>query len=39
MGGRLQVTYNSKPLYTFYTDNAKSVNGQNVDGFVVAQVH
>jgi predicted lipoprotein with Yx(FWY)xxD motif len=36
--GQLQVTYNSEPLYTFYQDNKKSVNGENVGGFVVAQV-
>jgi predicted lipoprotein with Yx(FWY)xxD motif len=36
--GQLQVTYNSKPLFLFYTDNKKSVNGENVDDFVVAQV-
>jgi predicted lipoprotein with Yx(FWY)xxD motif len=34
----LQVTYNSEPLYTFYTDTKKSVSGENQGGFVVAQV-
>ena len=34
----LQVTYNSMPLYTFYTDTKKTENGENVGGFVVAQV-
>jgi predicted lipoprotein with Yx(FWY)xxD motif len=37
-GSGLQVTYNSMPLYTFYTDTAKSVNGNDDGGFVVAQV-
>jgi predicted lipoprotein with Yx(FWY)xxD motif len=34
----LQVTYNGMLLYTFYTDTKKSVNGNGVGGFVVAQV-
>lgn len=34
----LQVTYNGLPLYTFSTDTKKSTNGENVGGFVVAQV-
>lgn len=34
----LQVTYHSMPLYTFYTDTKKTENGENVGGFVVAQV-
>jgi len=37
-GAGLQVTYNSKPLYTFSSDTKKSVSGQGVGGFVVAQV-
>lgn len=38
MSEGLQVTYNSMPLYTFYTDSGKSVNGEGQGGFVVAQV-
>jgi predicted lipoprotein with Yx(FWY)xxD motif len=38
MSEGLQVTYNSMPLYTFYTDSKKSVNGEGQGGFVVAQV-
>jgi predicted lipoprotein with Yx(FWY)xxD motif len=38
MSEGLQVTYHSLPLYTFYTDSGKSVNGENQGGFVVAQV-
>jgi predicted lipoprotein with Yx(FWY)xxD motif len=38
MSEGLQVTYNSMPLYTFYTDAKKSVNGEGQGGFVVAQV-
>ena len=34
----LQVTYNSMPLYTFYTDTNKTVKGNDDGGFVVAQV-
>jgi predicted lipoprotein with Yx(FWY)xxD motif len=34
----LQVTYNGMPLYTFYTDTKTSTSGENVGGFVVAQV-
>jgi predicted lipoprotein with Yx(FWY)xxD motif len=36
-GGRLQVTYNKQPLYTFVDDKGKSVNGNGVGGFVVAE--
>ena len=35
----LQVTYGGMPLYTFYTDTKTSTNGENVGGFVVAQVN
>jgi predicted lipoprotein with Yx(FWY)xxD motif len=35
---RRQVTYEGKRLYTFYTDSGTSTNGENVGGFVVAQV-
>jgi predicted lipoprotein with Yx(FWY)xxD motif len=38
MSEGLQVTYNSMPLYTFYTDSKKSANGESQGGFVVAQV-
>jgi predicted lipoprotein with Yx(FWY)xxD motif len=38
MSEGLQVTYHSMPLYTFYTDSKKSVNGEGQGGFVVAQV-
>lgn len=38
MSEGLQVTYNSMPLYTFYTDTKKSANGEGEGGFVVAQV-
>jgi predicted lipoprotein with Yx(FWY)xxD motif len=37
-GHRLQVTYEGQRLYTFYTDSGTSTNGENVGGFVVAQV-
>jgi predicted lipoprotein with Yx(FWY)xxD motif len=37
-GSGLQVTYNGMPLYTFYTDTKTSTSGENVGGFVVAQV-
>lgn len=37
-GHRRQVTYEGKRLYTFYTDSGTSTNGENVGGFVVAQV-
>ena len=33
-----QVTYNGKPLYTFYTDTGSAVGGEGVGGFVVAAV-
>jgi predicted lipoprotein with Yx(FWY)xxD motif len=36
--GRLQVTYNAMPLYTFDGDNKTSVNGNGVGGFAVARV-
>jgi len=36
--GRLQVTYHKRPLYTFYQDDKKSVNGNGVSGFDVATV-
>jgi len=38
LGTRLQVTYEGKPLYTFYQDTKTSTSGENVGGFVVAQV-
>jgi predicted lipoprotein with Yx(FWY)xxD motif len=37
-GKRLQVTYEGKRLYTFYEDSGTSTLGENVGGFVVAQV-
>jgi len=37
-GKRLQVTYNGMPLYTFTSDHGKSVNGNGVNGFAVAEV-
>lgn len=37
-GHRLQVTYEGKRLYTFYTDSGTSTNGAGEGGFVVAQV-
>jgi predicted lipoprotein with Yx(FWY)xxD motif len=37
-GKRLQVTYEGKRLYTFYEDSGTSTNGENVGGFIVAQV-
>jgi predicted lipoprotein with Yx(FWY)xxD motif len=37
-GSRLQVTYEGKPLYTFYQYTKTSTSGENVGGFVVAQV-
>jgi len=37
-GTRLQVTYNGMPLYTFTSDHGKSVNGNGVNGFAVAEV-
>ena len=36
-GGRLQVTYDKQPLYTFVYDSGRSVNGNGVSGFVVAE--
>ncbi|MFZ0666628.1 MAG: hypothetical protein WAM97_12815 [Acidimicrobiales bacterium] len=33
--GRMQVTYNKMPLYTFASDSGTSVNGQGVGGFFV----
>lgn len=33
--GRIQVTYNTMPLYTFASDSGTSVNGQGVGGFFV----
>jgi len=32
----LQVTFEGRPLYTFYTDSGSSVNGEGVGGFSVA---
>lgn len=37
-GSRLQVTYHGTPLFTFYTDNKASTNGEGEGGFVVAQL-
>jgi predicted lipoprotein with Yx(FWY)xxD motif len=37
-GHRLQVTYNGKALYTFYTDTGSEVGGNGVQGFAVAMV-
>jgi predicted lipoprotein with Yx(FWY)xxD motif len=34
----LQVTYDAMPLYTFASDTKTSTSGENVGGFVVAQV-
>jgi len=34
--GRLQVTYDSQPLYTFTGDSGSSVNGNGVAGFEAA---
>jgi predicted lipoprotein with Yx(FWY)xxD motif len=36
--GRLQVTYDSQPLYTFTSDSGSSVNGNGVAGFEAATV-
>lgn len=36
--GRLQVTYDSQPLYTFTGDSGSSVNGNKVAGFKAAKV-
>ena len=36
--GRLQVTYQSQPLYTFVDDSGTSVNGNGVAGFEAATV-
>jgi predicted lipoprotein with Yx(FWY)xxD motif len=36
--GRLQVTYNGSPLYTFYMDHKNTVNGNGLGGFSVATV-
>lgn len=36
--GRLQVTYDSQPLYTFAGDSGSSVNGNGVAGFEAAAV-
>jgi predicted lipoprotein with Yx(FWY)xxD motif len=36
--GRLQVTYEGMPLYTFISDHGKKVTGNGVDGFAVAKV-
>jgi predicted lipoprotein with Yx(FWY)xxD motif len=38
MGSRRQVTYEGMPLYTFYQDTKTSTSGENLGGFVVAQV-
>ncbi len=35
--GRLQVTCNKEPLYTFTGDSGKSVNGNGVGGFAVVK--
>jgi predicted lipoprotein with Yx(FWY)xxD motif len=35
--GQLQVTYDGKPLYTFYTDTKKTVSGQGMCDFDVVQ--
>ena len=35
---RLQVTYNGQPLYTYWKDKKKSVNGNGNGGFYVATV-
>ncbi len=37
MGTRRQVTLDGRRLYTFVSDSGSSVNGENVNGFVVAQ--
>ena len=36
--GRLQVTYDSQPLYTFTGDSGSSLNGNGVAGFEAATV-
>jgi predicted lipoprotein with Yx(FWY)xxD motif len=36
--GRLQVTYDNQPLYTFVDDSGSSVNGNGVAGFEAAAV-
>jgi predicted lipoprotein with Yx(FWY)xxD motif len=38
LGQKLQVTYHGQRLYTFTGDSGHSVNGNGVDGFVVAKV-
>jgi predicted lipoprotein with Yx(FWY)xxD motif len=37
-GKKLQVTYEGKALYTFISDHGKSVTGNGVNGFAVAEV-
>jgi predicted lipoprotein with Yx(FWY)xxD motif len=37
-GGRLQVTYHKKRLFTFASDSGTNVTGNGVGGFVVANV-
>jgi predicted lipoprotein with Yx(FWY)xxD motif len=37
-GKKLQVTYEGRPLYTFTSDHGKSVTGNGVNGFAVAEV-
>jgi predicted lipoprotein with Yx(FWY)xxD motif len=36
--GKLQVTYQGKPLYTFAPDTKKTVSGQGVNSFFVVQI-
>ncbi len=38
LGKRLQVTYKGMALYTFVSDHGKSVTGNGVNGFAVAEV-